>query len=90
MGFTSYILASVIVCGLMAAGKKKKKKKNFFFFFFFFSSGKSKADPLVVVLGAYFLMVWDLALDPAMASNYLPLHFWTWHLSGPLLWHADQ
>ena len=65
MGFTSYILASVIVCGLMH-GQASRKQTLW-----------------SLVLGAYFLMVWDLALDPAMASNYLPLHFWTWHLSGP-------
>jgi uncharacterized membrane protein len=36
-----------------------------------------------LALGAYFLTVWDLALDPAMASHYLPLHFWIWHETGP-------
>jgi uncharacterized membrane protein len=36
-----------------------------------------------LALGAYFLTVWDLALDPAMASQYLPLHFWVWHETGP-------
>ena len=65
MGFTSYILASVIVSRLMHGQ----------------ASRGQTLWPLV--LGAYFLMVWDLALDPAMASNYLPLHFWTWQLNGP-------
>jgi putative membrane protein len=34
-------------------------------------------------LGVYFLTVWDLALDPAMASSRLPIHFWIWHQDGP-------
>lgn len=33
--------------------------------------------------GAYLLTVWDLALDPAMASQNLPIHFWVWHQTGP-------
>ena len=61
MGFTSYILASVIVPRLW----------------------QRHHTPWSLVLGAYFLTVWDLALDPAMASNYLPLHFWIWHQTGP-------
>ncbi|MBV9358912.1 MAG: carotenoid biosynthesis protein [Chloroflexi bacterium] len=36
-----------------------------------------------VVLGAYFLTVWDLVLDPAMANPGLPRTFWVWHVSGP-------
>jgi putative membrane protein len=36
-----------------------------------------------LVGGAYFLTVWDLVLDPAMASPNLPIHFWNWHISGP-------
>lgn len=36
-----------------------------------------------LALGVYFLTVWDLALDPAMASQHLPIHFWNWHLTGP-------
>jgi putative membrane protein len=36
-----------------------------------------------VALGAYFLTVWDLVLDPAMAHPNLPLAFWVWHESGP-------
>ena len=35
-----------------------------------------------VALGAYFLTVWDLVLDPAMAHNSLPVEFWQWHQSG--------
>jgi len=36
-----------------------------------------------VILGAYFLTVWDLVLDPAMAHPSLALTFWVWHQSGP-------
>lgn len=36
-----------------------------------------------VALGAYFLTVWDLVLDPAMAHPGLALSFWVWHQSGP-------
>jgi uncharacterized membrane protein/1-acyl-sn-glycerol-3-phosphate acyltransferase len=61
MGFTSYILASVIVPRLW----------------------QRHHTPWSLILGAYFLTVWDLALDPAMASKYLPLHFWLWHQTGP-------
>jgi uncharacterized membrane protein/1-acyl-sn-glycerol-3-phosphate acyltransferase len=38
---------------------------------------------LSLVGGAYLLTVWDLALDPAMASQSLPIHFWIWHQTGP-------
>lgn len=34
-------------------------------------------------LGVYLLTVWDLVLDPAMASPHLPIHFWIWHQTGP-------
>jgi uncharacterized membrane protein len=36
-----------------------------------------------VVLGAYFLTVWDLVLDPAMAHESLPVRFWQWQQTGP-------
>ncbi|MBA2286240.1 MAG: carotenoid biosynthesis protein [Ktedonobacteraceae bacterium] len=36
-----------------------------------------------LLLGAYFLTAWDLALDPAMASEHLPVHFWIWQEVGP-------
>lgn len=36
-----------------------------------------------LLLGVYFLTVWDLSLDPAMASPRLPVHFWIWGTSGP-------
>ncbi|HLX40164.1 MAG TPA: carotenoid biosynthesis protein [Ktedonobacteraceae bacterium] len=61
MGFTSLILASIIV-------KRVAQRHN---------------TAWSLVLGAYFLTVWDLALDPAMASQNLPIHFWIWHVTGP-------
>jgi uncharacterized membrane protein len=36
-----------------------------------------------LLLGAYFLTVWDLSLDPAMANTNLPIHFWMWYENGP-------
>lgn len=36
-----------------------------------------------LLLGGYFLTVWDLSLDPAMASESLPVHFWIWNDPGP-------
>lgn len=36
-----------------------------------------------VALGTWFLTVWDLVLDPAMAHESLPVKFWVWHRSGP-------
>jgi putative membrane protein len=36
-----------------------------------------------VVLGAWFLLVWDLVLDPAMAHESLPVKFWIWYERGP-------
>jgi putative membrane protein len=36
-----------------------------------------------LLLGGYFLTVWDLSLDPAMASERLPIHFWIWSTPGP-------
>ncbi|HZO73521.1 MAG TPA: carotenoid biosynthesis protein [Ktedonobacteraceae bacterium] len=61
MGFTAYILATVIV-------RKLRLRHHTLW---------------ALVLGAYFLTAWDLALDPAMASKYLPVHFWIWHDVGP-------
>ncbi len=37
----------------------------------------------VVALGVWFLTVWDLVLDPAMAHESMPVQFWTWQESGP-------
>jgi putative membrane protein len=36
-----------------------------------------------VALGAWFLLVWDLVLDPAMAHESLPIKFWVWYERGP-------
>ncbi len=36
-----------------------------------------------IVLGAWLLMAWDLALDPAMADASMPIRFWNWHETGP-------
>jgi uncharacterized membrane protein/1-acyl-sn-glycerol-3-phosphate acyltransferase len=84
MGFTSYILASAIVPRLWQRHHRASTRLA------------NEAAPLPLrgqasrketfwslILGAYFLTVWDLALDPAMASKYLPLHFWIWHQTGP-------
>jgi uncharacterized membrane protein len=35
-----------------------------------------------LLLGAYLLTVWDLTLDPAMASERLMIHFWQWGVRG--------
>jgi putative membrane protein len=35
------------------------------------------------VLGAWFLTVWDLVLDPAMAHASLRVQFWVWEETGP-------
>ncbi len=78
MGFTSYILASVIVPGLL---QYKHANANNYVPLSRWASRKETLWSLA--LGAYFLTVWDLALDPAMASNNLPLHFWIWHQPGP-------
>lgn len=61
MGFTSFILADVIVT----------------------NSGQRHRTAWSLALGVYFLTVWDLSLDPAMASPRLPIHFWIWHQDGP-------
>ena len=36
-----------------------------------------------VALGGWFLTVWDLVLDPALAHESLPVRFWGWHETGP-------
>jgi carotene biosynthesis associated membrane protein len=36
-----------------------------------------------IALAVWFFVVWDLVLDPAMASRALPIRFWTWHQGGP-------
>src|SRR5215207_8180111 len=36
-----------------------------------------------LALGVWFLTVWDLVLDPAMAHHSLRVRFWVWDESGP-------
>ena len=36
-----------------------------------------------LLLGAYFLTVWDLSLDPSMASGHMAVQFWIWRTPGP-------
>lgn len=36
-----------------------------------------------LALGVWFLTVWDLVLDPAMAHHSLHVQFWIWHQTGP-------
>jgi uncharacterized membrane protein len=36
----------------------------------------------IIALGAWFLTVWDLVLDPAMAHESLTIKFWIWEQSG--------
>jgi putative membrane protein len=38
---------------------------------------------LSVGLGVWFLVVWDMVLDPAMAHEDLAVKFWTWSETGP-------
>lgn len=59
MGFTAYLLASVITGALRLRGRT------------FWS----------LALGAWLLVAWDLALDPAMARNAV-FPFWTWYTHG--------
>jgi uncharacterized membrane protein/1-acyl-sn-glycerol-3-phosphate acyltransferase len=61
MGFTSYLLANVLVAKLALRRRTLWS----------------------LALGVYFLTAWDLALDPAMASQHLLIHFWVWHDTGP-------
>jgi putative membrane protein len=61
MGFTSYLLAHLLVARTRWSYK----------------------TVWTLLLATYFLTVWDLSLDPAMANSLLPMHFWTWYESGP-------
>jgi putative membrane protein len=84
MGFTSYILASVIVPRLWQRHLTAPTRLANAATQLPLRGQTSRKETLwSLVLGAYFLTVWDLALDPAMASKYLPLHFWLWHQTGP-------
>jgi uncharacterized membrane protein len=46
-------------------------------------TGWARKTLWTLLIGAYFLTVWDLSLDPAMANTNLPIHFWMWYESGP-------
>ncbi len=35
-----------------------------------------------ILLGSYFVVVWDLVLDPAMAHEDLVIRFWEWEVEG--------
>jgi len=61
MGFTSYLLASLLVA------RTQWRRKTFW----------------SLLLGMYFLTIWDLSLDPSMASTHLPVQFWIWYETGP-------
>jgi uncharacterized membrane protein/1-acyl-sn-glycerol-3-phosphate acyltransferase len=36
-----------------------------------------------LLLGGYFLTVWDLSLDPSMSNSHLAVQFWNWYTPGP-------
>lgn len=46
-------------------------------------AGWRHATVWTLVLGVWFLTVWDLVLDPAMAHQDLGVKFWTWSETGP-------
>jgi uncharacterized membrane protein len=46
-------------------------------------AGRPHQTPWTLLGGAYFLTMWDLSLDPAMANVHLPVHFWLWYANGP-------
>jgi uncharacterized membrane protein/1-acyl-sn-glycerol-3-phosphate acyltransferase len=75
MGFTSYLLASALVSRWCQRPHMASLHHG--------SPVRRQETLSSLILGAYFLTVWDLALDPAMASNALPLHFWVWQQTGP-------
>jgi putative membrane protein len=45
--------------------------------------GLRPVEPWAIGLGVWFLIVWDLVLDPAMAHQDLRIQFWVWHQEGP-------
>src|SRR5579884_2531838 len=47
------------------------------------TTGWTRTTLWTLLLGTYFLTVWDLTLDPAMANANMPVHFWTWYEIGP-------
>lgn len=44
--------------------------------------GRQRGVMVPALLGAWFLTVWDLVLDPAMAHSSLRVQFWVWHQHG--------
>jgi putative membrane protein len=61
MGFTAYVLASLLVA------RTTWRRQTLW----------------SLLLGAYFLTVWDLSLDPSMASGHMAVQFWVWYTPGP-------
>ena len=47
--------------------------------------GAARRTAWSLALGAWFLTVWDLVLDPAMAHESLRVQFWVWDEVGPYL-----
>lgn len=45
--------------------------------------GMQRATIWALALGTWFLTVWDLVLDPAMAHESLSVRFWVWDERGP-------
>lgn len=45
--------------------------------------GPTMRSGLAIGLGVWFLVVWDMVLDPAMAHENLAVKFWVWHETGP-------
>lgn len=45
--------------------------------------GRERSLLWTCLLGTWFLTVWDLVLDPAMAHSSLRVQFWTWNTTGP-------
>ncbi|HEV2528894.1 MAG TPA: carotenoid biosynthesis protein [Thermomicrobiales bacterium] len=43
---------------------------------------KKGREVTTILLGAWFVVVWDLVLDPAMAHEDLVIQFWTWQVDG--------
>ena len=44
--------------------------------------GGTSREIATIVLGGYFVVVWDLVLDPAMAHDDLVVRFWEWDVDG--------
>jgi carotene biosynthesis associated membrane protein len=45
--------------------------------------GARRRTLVSLAFGAWFLTVWDLVLDPAMANDSLRIRFWIWKEAGP-------